>query len=441
MRITLSVLVGLLALSGMANAADTTEFKWNGEIRTRFDADSNSNLNNVKDNSNYWQTRALLGVKMSQGDNSAFIQFANNGQWGASAGSNFQPGGVGSNLSGAPGATTVSNDLPIVQQAYGQGKVGDNWIMKMGRVGASKLADGTVISTGNWGRIPKAYDGLQMMGEYDFGRIWLAGVKVQENQAPGTVTESSAQTTNDKETNIYGAAIDLKGLPDMLKMGHFHLLQVNSDTSATAASNYMRYGVVLGGGMSGLDFNLSYAALSGKSKTNTGVGEVDLASSMINANLGYTLDFKKTRIGIQYHTDTGEDADATKTTKYDAFQYDSHRNSGLADILGWGNLNYIEVNLGMEIMDDTKLLALYTMFNRTVDTDTVSWGTGISPTYVASKTALGTEMDLMVEKKMSANTTMHVMYSMFTPGEAIKPGTGSDPEAYSKFQLQATMTY
>ncbi|MBX9767544.1 MAG: putative porin, partial [Bdellovibrionales bacterium] len=286
-------LVAMLVSGTGAMAADT-EFKWDAESRTRFFSNTNytrnaaggnaqgSTLNATTDSrDSVFRQRTSLGLNFRKGDSlSGRVRILHNMQWGGTTGTPAQPM--------ATNATV--NDIPYIQEAWLAWNFAENLTAKWGRSPMMTVADGAVVSTNEWLENPYASENLMFVGDYNFARVGLIGVKATDTATP------VAPNSNDPETVFYGLSFDVKNLPDFLKGLNIHAIQQNTDETGSAGLALTRYGLTVMGDTMGLDYRLTYAMHSGKVNLLGATTGVDRKGSMVDLGVGYTLaDMKNLR--------------------------------------------------------------------------------------------------------------------------------------------------
>ncbi len=444
----LLAIVSVLALGQAANAE--SNFSTSAESRTRVQNDMNTSA--AKDGGitqNEWEHRLKLGLGYNLGEKlSLNTTLIHNAIWGQ--GNAYRAGD-------AAGASPVTGDdgpgirngvgdaqnMLLVNEFYTTWAISDSTSLRFGR-GSFTLADGSVVSENDWERNPYAFDGAMITHDMEFGRLSGFFVKFADLARGENAIE-------DPEVNAYGLSLDIKAVPDAIKMLNLHAIKVNQDeldASTMAGQDIMRYGVTVGGETSGVDFNFTYAMVSGEhvsERLNRGsAGNQDISSTMMDLKLGYTLeDVMGLRVGFDYHTDSGSSS-ATKDETYDSFYYQMHQNAGKMDIFRWGNLTYMGVNLSVKPMENTTVGVDYYMFTRTEKKDnTVNLGRNANGfagvgILVADEDDLGTEIDVWASHKYDNGLEIKARYSMFTPGDAFK---GSAEDTYSLAFLEAKATF
>ena len=449
MKKLLLALSSLMIASGAFASSPTgtgtpADFKWDAEIRTRYTTDSNRNWAKASSLSNWYQ-REKLGATMMRGDNmSGRLSLVHAHRWGdniaqgGTAGTAPLPtnGGTFNKVNvGAAGAADYN--VLLVNEAWGWWKAGDNWSVRFGRSGFS-FGDGTIISQNDWFDYPHSFDGVWVNFNFDFMDLTAFGIKAWDPD-----TTLAASNNSDPETNIYGAVVKAKNLPDVLKYAGLHFFQTNAEDAnvgITGTVNTMRVGLTLFGDNSGFDYRATGDFLSGKAKQHATTTERDLNSSMFDVEAGYTFaEFMKARLSFNYHMDSGDSSSTdTKTETYLPLRPDTHKFGGLMDAMLWGNSTYFDIGLGVSPMDDLKVGLNYVMFSRTKDTDGITTGFG-SVADTGDKLPVGSEINLHATKSYGEHFSIHALYGSFTPGDFLKD-TGRN-ETFSRGQVQAQLNF
>ncbi|MCB0356887.1 MAG: alginate export family protein [Bdellovibrionales bacterium] len=430
----LLALVSVLSLVQTVNAENN--LTTSAEFRTRVQNDmDNSGNKDAGITQNTWAHRLKVNLDFNAGEKfSAHATLLHNSMWG-------QGDGTTDTATGERDGVADNQNMLLVNEAYGTWMLSDSTSLRFGR-GSFTIADGSVLSKNEWEAQPYAFEGVLATHDMEFGRLSGFYVKLADFPAAASVIE-------DPEVNAYGLSLDVKSVPDFIKMLNVHVIQVNRDeltATTTPGDAYMRYGLTVGGDVAGLDYNVDYAMLSGEHiserATGSSTANKDMSSSMYDIKVGYTLaDVMGLRVGVDYHSDTGSSASATKDEDYDSFFYEKHENAGAMDIFGWGNLTYLGVNVSLMPMDNTKVGVDYYMFSQTEKDGTITTGANGAAfaTSDATKDALGDEIDLWASHKYDNGLETYLRYSMFNPGDNFKAATLED--TYSMIFLEAKMNF
>jgi hypothetical protein len=423
-------LASFALISSAHAASDTSDVKFNAEMWFKYYSNKNADFADSGTNT-YWTQRTKMGAHWSKGDDlGAQVTLLSGVVW-------------GSGDAARSATVTTNNGLNYVGQgidvyeAWAFWKAMDNLVIKVGR-GAMDLADGTVVSKNDDRLHPYTFDGILGAFYTEPAAFNFFGVKGNDSS---TADELGTFAANDQEVNFYGLSVDLRNLPEVLKMVNIHVLEEKAYGLGGAADVHvsrLRYGLTLKGDVSGFDYRGTYAAYSGKQNINTTSTDIDLKGNMMDLEAGYTLkDVMGLRISALYHKDSGDESGSTDENKhYDSFFYDEHNNAGLMDVLKWGNLKYFKIGASVEPMEMVNVGLDYYSFSKTVDTDTVTVHNAAAG--VSGESKVGSEWDLHATKKVSNGTVFGLRYSMFTPDEA---NFGSGAKKESQMYADAKFTF
>lgn len=456
MKKLLAVLALATAFGALANAEDKgTEFKFGGELRTRYTLTSNpyfANSNGASDSNftqrNQFNVNAITSDKMQ-----AYFNFLHYTYWGGAAAIPTTGSGVGS-------ANVTNYNALQVHDAWMWWKLSDTFSLKSGRM-TMNYGDGYVVSANDWALSPFNADALMFRGSWDFMDLDFGGAKLAD---AGTTTA----TGTDTELNMYGLYASFKGLPDVVKTVDLMLLQVNADQGVTTSSfapgattavggswGLMTIAPHIKGEFSMIDYRLDAAFQSGKQK-NTTVGSSDVAFSgwMADIDLGVNFpEFMKARIGVGYHTDTGDDS--TTADKYEGYQplFYNRTLTGPANFFAWGNLSDLSIDLTLQPSEETKVGATMHMLTRTTDksgarvigtaatsdSSVAGWYSG-SALSTGTDKALGTDIGIWAEHKYGRGFTLLGQLDFLTLGSYFKPA-GASVGSGMQFLLQGKYAF
>lgn len=431
--------IALLALAGLATSAmgEGADFSHNAEFRLRYtlDQEQDGNEDALPSTTNKWEQRFRWGSTFRAGEKlTAHLGLIHSATWGSEFAATAADGVTRDPGIGQLTGIGDGENMLMVNEAYGSWMASDELLIRFGR-GGLPMGDERVLGLNNWGATQNAFEGALFTYDKEMARFNVFGAKVAEfNNLPGS-------TASDPEVNMWGFAMDWKSLPEWLKMAHIHVLQTNVDqTAANARESKMRYGVVLSGDMSNVDYRLTYAANSGEE--GPAGATTDNSGSMIDAEVGYSMpNMMNSRVSFLYHTDTGDDSGtATEDETYDSFYYTKHSNAGWMDLFEYGNLTFMQLGWSMDISDDLSLKAQYLIFSQTEKDDGVMTGTNGAAFAAADATedALGSEIDLEVTKKYQGGFSIAARLGMFSPGDEYKGGA---EDSYNQFMLEGKMSF
>lgn len=450
----LVALAALLAFLPVANAADgKADFNANAEYRIRYQMDQNQGTDaNDKTNSTEQTMRHRFKLDMGFRSGEKFgaqLTLLHNSILGDSqatnSSSNQEKNGIANN-----------SNMALVNQAYGTWMINDAWSLKFGR-GGFTLADGSVISQNDWQATPYSFDGVLVNWEHEFLRLNLFQVKAVDNFTNAAVIGTT--NNDDPEVNFYGLAVDLKNLPEFLKMVNLHFMKITGNrTAATTGRDEMRYGVAINGDIAGIDYKLDYAAHDGETK-GANAAALDKAGSMYQAEVGYSLpEVMKSRFYVGYHMDTGNKASTAKDEGYDTFFYEKHCGSGCMDVVAWGNLTFLKAGYTLSPMDQVDVGLHYWKFERSEASATngapptaglnagqqASGAAGIGTGHILNGTGtskdLGSEWNLAVTKKYDNGFAVTAWYGMFEPGAYLTKDKNEE-DTYNQFFVEGKMTF
>lgn len=420
MKKLLFVAAGLMIMSS-AMAQSGADVKINGELRARFTGQENTPTGESSwDNETSQRTKIGFNFTKSE-DLMAHVTLLAAGTWGNEDSSNIS------------GDLTQDGDAGvIVYEAFAFWKAMDNFSVRLGR-GVLELADGSVVAKNDYMNKPYSFEGALGTYYHEMMDVNVFAVKGMND------TDTAGEET---DVNFYGVSVNLKVAPEYLKMFNIHALQSKA-TGITVAGptpdvkdERLRLGLTLAGDMNGFDYRGTYAMQKGE--TVVTATTTDSKASMYDLEVGYTLkDVMGLRVSGIYHNDTG--TSGTDNETYDSFFYDSHRNAGLMDIVGWGNLNYIKLGVAVEPAEMLTAGLDYYMFKKSEKADDI-YGAGNGVVALAGASTdddIGSEIDLWAKKTLSNGAEIVARYGMFQAGDAW--GTGK--EDVSQYSLEATFRF
>jgi ribosomal protein L12E/L44/L45/RPP1/RPP2 len=443
----LALIVSAIAMTATAHAQDATEFKNGGEFRLRYENFFNKSADDdASGREQHFDTRLKWNLNARKGERlQANVTFLHSARF----------GGVGTPVGATPNNQDAyfadDNNEVVVNRVWGWWRATDAVSFKVGRMGI-EFADGAVFSENDWQATPYAHEGLNAAFDTSFAMFNLYGVKAQEI---GDVT--AAAGTNDTEANYYLATMDLKNMPEAIKMANVHLLAVTSgDASATVGSgtagaagtnqNWQHAGFTVGGDVAGFMYKGTAAFQFGDFSKAPGA-DVGLSANMFDVMLGWgNQDMMGFKVSAGYHMDSGDDDPAAgDNERYQALFYDRHNYGGLMDFVEWGNLTYWNVNASFMPREDLEVGVGYYMFSKTEAADGTTFGDGsAAPGATLAGAAggaddLGSELDVFANKSYGQDLKIGLRYSMFMPGDVLEDA-GSDDTA-SQLYLQTSLSF
>lgn len=451
----LILIAAIMGVTAQAHAQASSEFSHNAEFRARYQFDQNINgIDNDPQNSqDAFEHRFKLDTTFRASEQfSAHLSLIHNAGWGLD--STTAPVATNNALS--------TENMVLVQEAFGHWMVNDSFSLKFGRQNY-QIGDGSVIGINDWQRTPYSFEGGLLTYEMEHVKIDALGFRLAEYDRTGLENPNA-----DPENNLFGLSVDLKTMPEWLKMVNVHVLQNNVADRRPAAStdvslgkvNLLRYGLTVAGETMNIDYKINYNAHTGQAEL-TGSPEAELDGDMVQAELGYTLpEIMNSRFYVLYHQSSG--ADAQGKGAYDPFLYELHYNAGRMDVFQWGNLTYLQFGYHLMPTDTLKVGLDYIMFSRTEKTDDANLGRlgsalGRSSTGYAARNGatgatlssmsdkLGDEIDLIAEQTYDNGLTIVGRAGMFMPGDFFKSdvvgAAAKADKTYTQFFVEARMNF
>lgn len=466
-----TILAMLVAFSANAAKEKDRQFTHKAEFRLRYlFEDNQSGSNNLApDNGNTVEQRLKLGgnYKVSEKFNVS-ATLLHNSTWGSPDLYVYdKDGNPGTYSAGDARAVHNGNHLNnflLVNEVYGSWLVGEDMLFKFGRM-TYNMGDGTVIAANDYEPTPYAFDGINGVYEFDFGRLtgWVVKMARYSRTLDSNVdtTKGIAQYSGNEQSSpeydAYGLSFDVKKMPEWLKLLNAHVIKDSKPSTPNAASltglaadpiarmgqDTIRYGLALAGEFSRFDFKADLAGANGKylcsgtpgGTSNCGgaatgsatITKLDHNSLMwqLEAGLNYQ-EFMKARLYARYHSDSGDSdplSSATKIGTYDPYFYDQINGSGLMQVVGWGNLTFVNAGFSVSPTDQTNVILQYWYFMKTQQNGQLNpgrYGTAMVGITSTDSDKLGQEWDLAIEHKYDGGFTILTRFGYFLPGNTIK---------------------
>jgi len=399
-------------------------------------------------------------------------KFLDNLTWGSQDlyvyNTNGTPGAMSSGDGGAIHSGASTNNVMLVQEAYGYWMMSDDVLFRFGR-GSLQMADGSVIGTNDYDPIPNSFDGVLGTYEFDFGRIsaWAVkfatydnGLSAKMAAVGGQTLATSGNTSSDPEADAYGISFDMKRMPEALKMVNIHVIDnskastpgavtapwLMADPLTTMGQNTVRFGAAVGGAASIVDYKADAEFVSGKyycsgaygtgcTTANGTMTSMTTSQYMWQGEVGVNFaEFMKSRIFVKAHMDSGDSqsaATATKVSTYDPYYYNKYEGGGMMQVLDWGNLTYYNLGLSAAPSDQTTFGLQWFMYSKTNATGNVNAGRyGDMVEFTSpNSSALGQEVDLWAEHKYDGGFSILAHAGMFMPGTSVKNGMAENTTA------------
>lgn len=442
------VLAVLVSLVPPANAQDKgkTDFSHNAEYRVRYwwtqnpGGDKGNGTSDRKENESHAEHRFKLGTLFRANEKfTAALTLLHTANWGQEDAAD-SVGDTNDNH-----ADQVENFL-TVNEAYANWMMSEDFNLRIGRQNF-QIADGYVMGTNEWLQSPYAFEGLLANYEVEFGKFQGFAFKYRD-----MVALAGSSASKDPEHNAYGVNFDLKTMPEWMKALNVHVIKDNADAvsestatgkvrTGTHGQDVLRYGAMASFAFSIVDLKAWYAGTTGKNKyyniASADVTNRDSEGRMMQAEAGVNFaSFMNSRVFAQYHQDSG-DTDSTdgKDGTYDSYFFERHANSGLMDLIDWGNLTYISVGWTAKPTDRTDVGLTYTMFSRTESGDSAAGVAPVAGLYGSDLTSnvnngwtgdkLGDEIDVWAEHKYDGGLSTVARLGYFMPGDVFKKSTSS----------------
>lgn len=430
-----------------AKAADMTT---NAEFRVRYMYTQNASGNKDAQPGtlNDFEHRAKIGMGFRANEKfSAGFSLLHNAYWGQS-----DPGvtgsGTGDSANGINDGTDNAENMVLVHEAYGTWMAADDLSLKFGRQ-TFAFGDGSVMDVNDWERVPYAFEGLSANYEMEMGTVkaW-AFQMAQFTGVSGGAYGSSGSSESDPHHNTYGLSFDVKGMPEMIKVANIHVIKDNKATTPGSSTqnglDALRYGATVGVGMSAMDAKVTYARHEGDTIAQTTNGgattKSDREGEMWNIDLGYTMEaMMNMRIGAFFHKDSAN---------YDKYFAELHENSGMMDLVEWGNLTYYGLQVTMSPMDSTTAGLSFHMMKKTDEGTGVTIGNDSHFSGApAAEEDLGNQINLWAEHKYDGGFSAVARVGHFMPGDAFKnDATATNPgpdagDAITQFWVQGKFTF
>ena len=371
----------------------------------------------------------------------------------------------------SPRSIDLTDHGLLVAEAFGHWVPNDRFEIQFGR-SYWTLANGSVLSPNFYQQVPIATDGIALYYNTEFFNSQILFAEVSN-----TDTGSLSTLRDIYDRKFWGLNLEAKSL-DSIERLSFHVIQVIGEPSWQRSrlsspwvnenfeASELRYGVILGGNLSNLDYNFAFAAHEGSSSSNKkqkNKDSVDTKGDMFDIRLGYSFpELGDLRFYGGFHRDSGDDGnDSNGQERYDPFYYNFHDNAGSMDVLQWGNLTYYHVGMSLEPTEKFILGASYFMFSATekndnfhsldrfqsaFSADNLGASNGLSRYWKKASDAdassrLGTEVDVWISKQHGNHLNMSLIYGLFTPGDYFAKPDNSQYEAYSRLLFQTSLTF
>ena len=368
--------------------------------------------------------RAQFDFKIYKGEYiETFFRLINSAEWGGTVG----------DTNGGQKDGFASNNGFLVNQAWALWKIDDSIGVRFGRAPLD-LGLGYTYGLNDWFNVPYSFDLFDFMFDWDSVELSLIAAKVQE------LTTVADQTTSpDPEENHIIVNLDINNLIDTLSVFNFSLVQVNRDVGSSNAGlsvldglNMQRLALeaeITGKKLFGSAF-ISY--VTGDQKVAplnqvNGVENLSLNQVAFDFKAGYRFpESNNLRLWAGFHADSG-DSDPTDTNSqtYDSFYYNVYGQSGLMDLIRWGNLSFYRFGLDVELFDGITVGSEWLEFSKSEEPDGIQFGRAGrflnaqieegNLTLGAGKD-IGSELDIWADVDFQSGMNLRGTFSAFFPG-------------------------
>lgn len=409
-------------------------FQPGGGIRIRYENLRQATGEGFPENEDESQAshRAQFDFKLYKGEYfETFFRFLNYADWG---------GATGDTSGGQHDGFSRTNGI-LVNQAYGFWKVDETIGLRFGRA-PLHLGLGYTYGSNDWFNVPYSFDLIQ--GGWDWGAVELSviGAKIQEFSTSAGQTVSS-----DPEENHIIFSLNIKNAIDALELLTFNVVQVNRDLGspdggATVLNGLNAQRFSLESKIHGKNIfgTLFFTYVTGEEKVAAanviqGVQKLDVAQTAFDIKLGYNFpQVNNLSLWGGYHHDTGDRSNADgRSEGYDSFYYEVYGQSGLMDLIRWGNLNFIRAGMSVDIFTGLTIGAEWLSMSRTESSDGVQFGAAgryfnsniqSGALLLGGEKDLGNEFDIWVDRNYQSGVNVRVTFSNFFPGATFSGATG-----------------
>ncbi len=376
--------------------------------------------------------RAQFDFKLYKGEYfETFFRFINHADWGSASADTS--GGQHDGFSRTNGI--------LVNQAFGTWKVDETIGLRFGRA-PLHLGLGYTYGTNDWFNVPYSFDMIDV--GWDWGGIELAVIaaKIQEfSTVPGQTVSS------DPEENHIILNLNLRNALDALEFLTFNFVQVNRDVGspdggASVVNGLNSQRLSLESKISGKNFfgTAFFAYVAGEEKVAAAnqvnsIDKLNVSQTAFDIKLGYNFtEANNLKFWGGYHYDTGDgNPDDSESQGYDSFYYEVYGQSGLMDMIRWGNLSFFRAGLSVDLYTGLTIGADWFSMSRTEPNGAVHFGDAgrfynsnvlAGDLVLGSDKDLGNEFDMWLERKYQSGVNVRVTFSNFFPGATFSKATG-----------------
>ena len=428
-------------------------FQPGGGIRMRYENLRNATGGGFPDDEDESQAshRAQFDLRLYKGEYmETFFRLINVADWG---------GANGDTSGGQHDSFSRSNGL-LVNQAWGLWKVDESIGLRFGRA-PLHLGLGYTYGGNDWFNVPYSFDLIDVSWDWESVKLSLIAAKVQE------FTKVAGQTlSSDPEENHIIVSLDVKNIADAVRVFNFNLVQVNRDLGspdggATVLNGLNMQRLSLESELKGKNFFgsvfLSYVTGEEKVAPINSVNNIEklsLTQTAVDVKAGYGFsEYSNLRFWGGYHFDSGDKVSGdSESQSYDSFFYEVYGQSGLMDLIRWGNLTFYRIGLELDIYSGLTLGAEWLSMDRTESSDGIQFGDagrfyqdriGMGDFTLGNEKNIGNEFDIWLDRKFHSGVNVRVSFANFFPGKVFEGATtttGNTPDS-SFFQFLAQVGY
>jgi hypothetical protein len=291
------------------------------------------------------------------------------------------------------------------------------------RVGRQELVFGEqrLIGHLNWTNTARSFDAARLTLQHSKYKVDLFAASVV-NLKEGTANKSSGG--NDIH-GAYGSITKVVPNATIEPFAFWRLARgTKTETGLPGKTDRRVYGTrFLGKLPANFDYNLEAAGQTGS------VGDDDIQAMAAHAALGYTLtNFKKKpRLVLEYNYASGDETpgDGVQQT-FDQLYPTGHDKQGLADQVGWKNINDLRTGIEYKATSKLTVTGFYHSWWLASRRDALYNAAGAAIVKVADGSAgrhVGQEADVQMTYALNAMTSIGAGYANIFPGTFLKNAT------------------
>lgn len=420
-------------------------FQPGGGLRVRYENLRDATGKGFPENEDESQAshRAQIDLRLYKGEYiETFFRLINFAIWGGANGDSS--GGQHDGFSGTNGL--------LVNQAWGLWKVADSWGIRFGRA-PLHLGLGFTYGNNDWFNVPYSFDMIEVKGDWDSLELALIAAKVQEFSTVPNQTLSS-----DPEENHIIISLDIKDLADSVDTFNFNFVQINRDlgspdggTSILNGLNMQRISLETGITGTHLFGHAFFSYIAGEEKVApanrvNSVEKVELSQTAMDIKLGYGFpESNNLKFWGGYHFDSGDRGNSdNENGTFDSFFYEVYGQSGLMDLIRWGNLSFYRIGMDLDVFEGLTIGGEWLSMQRTEASDGIQFGDAgrfyksridsqTNDLILGSSKDIGKEFDIWVDRKFQSGVNVRLTWASFFPGEAFSgavANSGRTPDSH-----------